>query len=283
MAFQKFLAFVNDKKESSEKTLNQVEDWVREKGNELEVIYYHEIADMGPIHPSKKTLAVSIGGDGTFLKAANKLAPHNVPLVGVNLGSLGFLTLTRSSRLRQTLDKIEEGDFTIEKRMRLKCEIKGKEYSCLNDLVVTRSDLDKFTELELFTEDDLIGCYPGDGIIISTPTGSTAYSLAGGGPIVLPDMECIVITPLAPHTLSLRPVILSPKTAAKIKANCKSQILIDGDRLEKLGPGEEIKFYQSPNYTEMVMIKPRPNLFSILSHKLGWQAGLCGKRRRGGS
>lgn len=281
MAFQKILVFVNDKKEDAEATVEKLKEWTEKQGIKQEIIFYDDVKGAEIKGPHQTTLAVTIGGDGTFLKAASKVAPYRIPLLGINLGSLGFLTLTRSTDINRALDRLWEGEYEIEERMRIECQIKETPCSCLNDVVITRTDLDRFTELELFVDDNLIGYYPGDGIIISTPTGSTAYSLSCGGPIVLSKTKCIVIAPLASHTLGLRPIILPPEATVKIKAHCESSILADGDKLAKLESGEEIKITKSPINTKMAMIKPRPNFFTILNHKLEWDAGLCRKKRRG--
>lgn len=280
MAFEKILAFVNHRKEGSDHTVKDLKNWAHKREVEIEVITYDEIEAVKIRPEPTKCLAVTIGGDGTFLKSANKLASSKIPLLGVNLGSLGFLTHTQAKDLAQVLTKIWEGRHQIDSRMRLECKAKGKKFSCLNEVVLARGGVDHFTELELFIGDKLVGCYPGDGIIISTPTGSTAYSLSAGGPILASNLEGIAVTPLAPHTLGLRPVIFSAHEQIEVKANCQSTVLIDGDKYGTLSSGEAVKITQSPIPTRMVITKPRPNLFRTLHHKLEWGAGFCRRKRR---
>ncbi len=280
MSYEKILAFVNNRKEGFEFTLKALKDWADKREIKIETIHYDEIEAFNIPPESAKCLAVTIGGDGTFLKSANKLASYKIPLLGVNLGSLGFLTHTQSKDLDRALTKIWEGRYEIDNRMRLECDIKGTKLSCLNEVVLTRAGVDHFTELELFIGHKLVGCYPGDGIIVSTPTGSTAYSLSAGGPILTSNLECVAITPLAPHTLGLRPVVFPADEKIKVRANCKSTVLIDGDKYGNLAPGEAVRISQSPTPTRMVITKPRPNFFRILHHKLQWGNGFYRRKRR---
>ncbi|MHB1485395.1 MAG: NAD(+)/NADH kinase [Saccharofermentanales bacterium] len=162
------------------------------------------------------SLLVCLGGDGTFLTAVHDYLKHETPIIGVNMGSVGFLAEIRPQDTLQALTQIFKGEYTTEKRMLLHtiCYThKGAEKMqaiSLNDIVITRGGVSRILNIDLFIDGVLIESLPGDGLIISTPTGSTAYSLSAGGPIIQPDLEVILITPLNPHTLHNRSYIVAP-------------------------------------------------------------------------
>lgn len=268
MVPKKILAIVNFTKKGVFPILEEVKTWGSKHG--IEVIIREAFAGDGLDLGKEGSLAITLGGDGTFLEAAGKLAHQNVPILGVNLGSLGFLTQTRSEDLPEVLEQVRRGEFKVEKRMMLEGELRGERFSALNDLVVSHSDIDRFTELELFADDRFIGCYPGDGIIISTPTGCTAYSLAAGGPVVDPLLECIIATPLNIHKLGLRPIIFPPEAKLSVVAHLEAALLVDGDKRGELEPGDELKVRRSSLVTKMVIVEPQPSLFSLLGIKLNW-------------
>jgi len=149
-------------------------------------------------------LVVAIGGDGTILNAARVLAPHDVPVLGVNLGTLGFLAEVIPRDLHRAMGKVLAGKHTIEERMLLKARIgdSGAWHYALNDMVIDKGGISRVIELHVWIDDHFVGSYKADGVIISTPTGSTAYSLSAGGPIMNPKMRAIVATPICPHSLA---------------------------------------------------------------------------------
>ncbi|MHB1376626.1 MAG: NAD(+)/NADH kinase [Candidatus Humimicrobiaceae bacterium] len=183
---------------------------------------------------------ISIGGDGTFLKAARYAFISNIPIMGVNVGNLGFLAEINISDMYDSLDKIIAGNFEIEKRMLISgmlfrdkklVDEKYLPYLALNDFVITKSFLEKIIEIKIIVNGVPIVGYGGDGVIIATPTGSTAYSLSAGGPVVEPKNESIVITPICAHTLFSRSLVISPDNQIEIQINSgrtKVDLNIDG-------------------------------------------------------
>jgi len=248
--------------------LEKIKHWAGQK--RIEIIIREGTAERLEIAEPKETLAISLGGDGTFLRAASLLAEFNIPILGVNLGSLGFLTQTGTANLTQILEKLMWGDFKVEPRMRLEAALRGQTFSALNDVVISRVDIDKFTELDVWAGEEYLGCYPGDGVIISTPTGSTGYNLSAGGPIADPALECILLTPLVPHSLSLRPAVFSAQKTLKITAQREAQLLCDGDKCARLSRGESMFIKKASHSTHMVFLKGYPELFTILKNKLNW-------------
>lgn len=166
------------------------------------------------------------GGDGTFLHTAHHFIGTNIPLLGVNLGSLGFMTDIEIKEFQKTFKKLIAGNYHLEKRMMIESKIIRNNnevfhsYS-LNDLVINRGADAGLIDIKLFVNDELASSYNGDGLVVATPTGSTAYSLSAGGPIVNPRTEAIVITPICPHSLHVRPMVIGGQEEIEIVVNCK--------------------------------------------------------------
>ena len=165
---------------------------------------------------------VVLGGDGTFLGAARNAALYDTPILGINLGTLGFLAEVEKRSSLEALQKVLNGEYNIEKRMMLEasvydCHNDERKFICLNDIGITRGSLSRIIDLKIFINDNFVDDYPADGIIISTPTGSTAYSLSAGGPIINPTMELLLLNPICPHSLRSRPIILSKDEIIKIE------------------------------------------------------------------
>ena len=172
---------------------------------------------------------ISLGGDGTFLATARSF--FDTPIVGINLGNLGFLSEIDKDNMESELKRILDGDFRIEERFLLESEIFGKKYYALNDFVINRGCITRLLNLELYFNNKFVDNYVADGIIVSTPTGSTAYSLSAGGPIVEPNLDVFVISPICAHSLHQRPVIISSDTEVKIISKM-SGILVMADGQE---------------------------------------------------
>lgn len=248
--------------------LEKIKHWAGQK--KIKIAICEGTSERVEITNPQETLALSLGGDGTFLRAAHLLTEFNIPILGVNLGSLGFLTQTGTADLTQALDKLMKGDFKVEPRMRLQAALRDRSFSALNDVVISRVDIDRFTELNVWANDEYLGCYPGDGVIISTPTGSTSYNLSAGGPVVDPSLECILLTPLVPHSLGLRPAVFSAEKAIKITAQREAQVLCDGDKCAPLAQGESLFIKKASTSTHLIVLKEHPELFTILKDKLNW-------------
>ncbi|MEO0189538.1 MAG: NAD(+)/NADH kinase, partial [candidate division WOR-3 bacterium] len=218
---------------------------------------------------NKPDFVIALGGDGTLLTAASEYANKGIPILGVNSGGLGFLTDVKFSRLKDILDKIKKSRFRIENRMMICGEVNKDYFYALNDITICTNIPGRVVEFSARINGEYICRFVADGIIISTPTGSTAYSLATGGPILLPNSEAIIMTPISPHTLSVRPIVLPPDSLIEIQVGRKGKAVLvaDGQRSKVLRANERIKFYKASIYVKL--IKPlNSTFFNTLKEKL---------------
>lgn len=217
------------------------------------------------------------GGDGTMLRALNAYVDCGIPVLGINLGRLGFLLETEIDDLPQALDHLRDGCYDIEKRvmLRVQMEQNGKMMSAYatNEVCISRGLSQRMIALDAFVGDTLVDHYIADGLVLSSPTGSTAYSLSAGGPIVSPDVPCFVLSPICPHTLQSRPIVLSCKAPVSLRVNMKEmregiQLSIDGQSVCQMHNHEEIKISRSPYDAQLIRFPKERNFFSLLKDKL---------------
>ena len=227
--------------------------------------------------PEGCDLIVVLGGDGTLLSAARALDGREIPLFPVNLGGLGFLTAITVDELYPELERALRGEHRIGKRRVLTCEVmrgerKAAQYQALNDVVLTKISIARVIDLDTFVDGHFVCAYKADGLIISTPTGSTAYSLAAGGPIIFPSVAAISLTPICPHMLTNRPVIVPAESV--IEVVCRgdgegSYLTIDGQVGEPLACGDHV-ICRSPQHTVNLVRPPKMLFFDVLREKLKW-------------
>jgi len=224
----------------------------------------------------KIDLLISLGGDGTILRAARLIGRYEKPILGINFGGLGFLTESPAHKLEETLDNIYRGDFSIEERMLLSASKIGQSeiFTAFNDVVVSGEAISRLINLEVAVNGEYLTVYTADGLIISTPTGSTAHSLSAGGPIVSPDTEMILLTPICPHTLTNRPVIVNKESEISIGISMnsflpKGLITIDGQTVFHIAKDERIVVKSAPFHIKLVTFKTH-SYFEILRRKLNW-------------
>jgi len=223
----------------------------------------------------KAQLMLSLGGDGTLLHACKIVAGTDIPLLGVNLGQLGFLTEVSVSDWENALGRTLAGDFTIENRMMLDCHVirDGQpvfDGSALNDVVIHHGGDLQLLKLSLNISGNSAGLYSADGVIISTPTGSTAYSMSAGGPIVNPSVECIILTAICPHTLSTRPLVIAPGEVVKIRERSgrNSLVCLDGHTIFTLLPGDIVEIAKSQSSARFVHLEKK--FYQTIREKLKW-------------
>ena len=249
-----------------------------------------EIAGTGDVlnDPTILDALLTLGGDGTLLRGARMIAPHPVPILGVNMGRLGFLTGTPANELRGALMRFARGDYVVENRMTLDARIvdgRGivrSEYLALNDVVLHKGGFARVVEFSVAAGGEPIATYGADGIVLSTPTGSTAYSLSAGGPVVFPTLETILVTPVSAHTLAVRPVILPPTVEVVVRVNDPPEdllITIDGQVGSRFTAGDQLCVRRATSGIRIVRF-PGTSFFSTLRQKLGW-GGLTGRDGRG--
>ncbi len=218
---------------------------------------------------------ITLGGDGTFLRAARIMTNYNRPILGINMGRLGFLTEIELSEVEESLEKLIKGYFMLEHRMMLDAKVTrdGQVVSHmigLNDVVINKGPLARLINLNIFVQNDFVTNYKADGVILATPTGSTAYSLSAGGPIVYPELEVIIITPICPHTLRARPLVLPSDRIMRVALatqQADSMITVDGQNGFPLLNGDEITIEKSAVQTSLIRIKEY-KFYDILRKKL---------------
>ncbi|MCF7823984.1 MAG: NAD(+)/NADH kinase [Candidatus Marinimicrobia bacterium] len=226
--------------------------------------------------PTDVDFIISIGGDGTLLSAAQAVMRTPIPILGINLGSLGFLTSLERD-WRSEFENILNGHYHIEDRMVLNCRLEfpdGSEETlwALNDVVIERAEVFSLLPLEVRVGDKLLNHYLADGLIISTPTGSTAYALSAGGPIIDPSLEAILITPISPHTLSVRPVVLTGEENIHINLSPEAdhaRLHVDGKDSRVIDPSIKIRIRPS-SYRIQLVVLPNNTFYEKLRKKLHW-------------
>lgn len=223
-------------------------------------------------------LAIVVGGDGTMLHVARELSDHDIPAIGVNLGRLGFLTDVALSDLDASISSILRGDYAIEQRTMLQCQvIQNGATTCsgiaLNDMVISKGNTGRLIEFEIWVNGQFVSQPRSDGLILATPTGSTAYALSAGGPIIYPNLPVISMSPICPHTLSNRPIILDENDEVKIAAlnahEASANLAFDGVITARLKGDETITIKRAAKKLKMVRIAGF-NYFETLHSKLGW-------------
>ena len=223
---------------------------------------------------------LTMGGDGTFLRGARFLRGRQIPIAGLNLGRLGFLTSGSRDHLAQSLREIAKGDFPVERRMALEAHVTdsvGREHyrwRAVNDVVLHKGGFARVLQLRAMVDGKEVARYAADGVIAATPTGSTAYSLSAGGPVIVPTVESILLTPVSPHTLAMRPVVLPPTAKLSLEVMREATellITVDGQVGAMFGAGETLHVQRSPDAILVARVDADADgFFGRLREKLGW-------------
>jgi len=229
-------------------------------------------------------LVIALGGDGTLLRAARTVGRSEIPVLGVNLGRLGFLTAFPDAELDSGLNAVLSGQalldyrFTLRGSIEREGEVQGDNFFALNDIVVHTSGAARVTPLTLHVgsgaDQEEVGSFSADGVILATPTGSTAYSMSAGGPIIVPDVECIVVTPICPHSLAVRPLVIPASQELRIRSldpESGHQVTVDGQVERGLAPGEAVVVEKDERPIALVRL-PGQTFFRTMRHKLNWAA-----------
>lgn len=202
------------------------EEWLRNKmGEEADRLF-------ASLSPSQWEAIIAVGGDGTLLRANALALGHQLPVLGINVGRLGFLTEVELDELDDACLRISRDEYLVEERMMLKASIDGNELLALNDIVVSRGGYSRLIGLDARVSEELVGHFVADGLIVATPTGSTGYSLSAGGPLICPEVECMLITPICAHSLQHRPVVTSASQPIVIRLTEERSALISADGQE---------------------------------------------------
>ena len=294
MLIKKVGIIANVAKEKSPEYTASLREWLLTRGID---VYLEEgiAAKIGVVPGVEKgklgslvDLLVVFGGDGTILRTARLVRDRDVPIVGINLGVFGYLTEVNLDEMFSAMELILAGEFQVEKRMMLDVEINGgaetfREGTVLNDVVINRGNLSRIVELETTVDGRYLTTFKADGLIIATPTGSTAYSLAAGGPIVFPELNSIIINPICPHTLTNRPIILPENAVIRVTLWTPEQgatVTLDGQVSFTVKSGDTITIRKS-RYVTTLVSSPHRDYLEILRTKLGWGGSPTGAARKG--
>lgn len=239
--------------------------------------------------PERANILFVLGGDGTLLGFARRFAQHSLPILGFNLGNLGFLSEAEPDNLADAVDRVIAGDYYIEERLMLDAEVVRdgqvlERSVALNDVGIAKGSFSRMITCSVWMDDSYLGTYSGDGVIVSTPTGSTAYSLSCGGPIVWPGLQTILLTPICPHTLTARPMVLPAESVLEVRVSATHQdigLTIDGQLGFRLNVDDVIRIRRSPYNTLLIKWQER-SFFEVVRKKLQGDTdedpGLEGKR-----
>lgn len=268
----------NSEKPDAAEYSMRLAQWLKERS--VEVVLESEIAAVTGQGPAMDREAltdavdmiVAFGGDGTLLRAARSAGRRPVPIVGINLGGLGFMTVVNLNELFEAMESIIRGRYSVSRRMMLDVTVKGETYTALNDVVIDRGHLLRMIYLETFIDGKYLTIFKADGLIISTPTGSTAYSLSAGGPIVFPELLSIIINPICPHALTNRPIMVPPDAVVDLvllAAEEGTRVTMDGQLSCSLETGNSLRIARSRDHILLVN-SPYHDYLEILRTKLGW-------------
>ena len=215
---------------------------------------------------------ISVGGDGTLLQANRLAIQKDVPLLGINQGRIGFLAEVELEQLSQACEKLKNDDYRIERRMLLETACEGHDtLLALNDIVVSRGGYSRLIAVNAWVGREFVGRYIADGLIVSTPTGSTAYSLSAGGPIVFPGVDCIVLSPICAHSLQHRPVVISSQQTVTLELDCepeqRAQLSADGQETLFVSPQQKLRINRSSKQAQFIRFHSR-DFFTVIRQKL---------------
>jgi len=285
--FKKIILITNNYTKVISDTLNTVISLLEKRKIEVFLDKYcaellpgshHKRVNSDTFGDGRYDLAIAIGGDGTMLRAAHILANHDIPLLGINRGRLGFLADIPANSVEPMLEKILDGDFVEDVRFQLHCQVlrNGKvlfETDAFNDVIIQKGNIGKLIEFETYINGNYVHSQRGDGIIVASPTGSTAYALSGGGPIIHPALDALLLVPICPHTLSNRPIVIDGNSRVEIvmkeskiehaSLSCDGEVicdLVEADRLSVYKKDRKIRLIHPSNYDH----------YSVLRAKLAW-------------
>lgn len=265
ISFQKIGIVYNTGAQKSIETIEKIECALNNHGLKAKRI---SIEHMDP----SLTFAIAVGGDGTLLRTARYYSSFGIPVFGVNLGRLGFLSQAKPSEINFALENILEGKFKIEERLMLSAL--DSKLVALNDIVIKGDSFSRTSRLYVHINGKIVCDYLADGLIISTPTGSTAYTLSAGGPILVPSLDAIVIVPICPHTMSARPLVVPADEKIQVttcQVKPKLKISADGQIVKNIHPDEKIIIERHKNKAKLLLLSLEINAFySVLREKLHW-------------
>lgn len=282
----RFLIITNKEKDTDLRVTKKIAAYIEQAGKSATLSSVSSVMEdtKAVIIPERIDCAIVLGGDGTIIQTANDLMTRSIPILGVNLGTLGFLAEIEQHNVLEALDRLMKDDYRVENRIMLEGDIlysvgqqdrdtdaKG---CALNDVVISRKGFSRIISLAIYVNDNLIDIFKGDGVIISTPTGSTAYNLSAGGPIVTPGADVMVITPICPHSLSPRSVVVSADDTVRVivakskkTQEAEATVSFDGNKEIDLGTNDEVIITKAKYSTKLIKLNHK-GIYEILRSKL---------------
>jgi NAD+ kinase len=250
---------------------------------DLQITYEEELREQmgdgtGAIVPGEVEALLTLGGDGTLLRAARVVCDRAVPILGINMGRLGFLTCCPASQLEVALQRLASGDYVVESRMTLDARVRTAagadraRWRALNDVVLHKGGFARVVSVRVQADGETVGHFSADGVVLATPTGSTAYNLSAGGPVVFPTLETILLTPVSAHTLGMRPLVLPASSEVLLQGNDGPDellVTVDGQVGATFSPGETLVVRRSDVSVPIVRF-PEQSFFSTMREKLHW-------------
>lgn len=270
---KKVLIIGDTRKVRIKNTLEELDSWLKKRANAVPM----DIARAEKAGPLEGDFAITLGGDGTFLRVSRLVSPYGIPVIGVHLGLFGFLAELTPEDMHSHLDKVLRDEYKLDARMLLSCRLERngkvvKESLGVNDAVISRASLSRLVSVKLYIDEEDVTTYSSDGLIVSTPLGSTAHSLSAGGPILSPGVDAFVISPICPHTLTNRPLVISGGARLKMEVGSEGAgtgLTVDGQVYEELVPGDVIKVERSDTRLKLLDTGIR-SFYAVLREKLSW-------------
>ncbi|MEE9558205.1 MAG: NAD(+)/NADH kinase [Candidatus Brocadiales bacterium] len=270
---KKVLIIGNTEKEKIKNAFRELDLWIGKRAHAV----FMDVAEAEKTRPLEADFAIAMGGDGTFLRVSRMVSPYGIPIIGIHLGLFGFLAELTPKDMYDNLDKVFRGEYKINTRMLLNCRLERNgvpvnESLGVNDAVVSRASLSRLVSIKLFIDGEEVATYSSDGLIVSTPLGSTAHCLAAGGPILSPEIDAFVISPICPHTLTNRPLVISGEAKVKMEVGSEgvgTGLTVDGQVFQELMPGDTISVERSGTRLKLVDAGIR-SFYTVLREKLSW-------------
>ncbi|WP_080803871.1 NAD(+)/NADH kinase [Desulfamplus magnetovallimortis] len=273
---KKYIALLVKQDEKARQKADELAQWLQQRG--VNVVYADGFSKKLPSKPI--SCMIVLGGDGTFLSAARLIGSHDIPLMGIKFGEVGFLAETLENCLYDAVQALLDGRFHIEERMRLKVSVSREDKeiassSVLNDLVLNRGALSRLVYCVVSIDGSYLTTFKADGLIVATPTGSTAYSLAAGGPVIHPMVPGIILTPICPFTLTNRPLIIPDSSTIELCLEGDSDdimLTLDGQEGISIGPSDKIMVTRGEHPVKMINFK-KDSYYNVLKARLLWSGG----------
>lgn len=272
--------FPNTGKKEAQEKAHLVSIFLKNRGitvaAEDHVASIYEAIPLSTLSPEKIDFSISLGGDGTILRVLHEHPMIQAPILAINLGSLGFMADIPVDEIYPSLENLLQGRYQIQSRIVMEGTSMGENYFAVNDIVVHRAQNPCLIDLAIYVDDQHLNTFSADGVILATPSGSTAYSLAAGGPILTPELDAFVLTPICPHTISNKPIVLLPKHELRIEytsPHAPIEVTYDGFLSNFISTGSNVRITRSKRTFRLVTM-PNHDYFSTLRTKLGWKGKL---------